>query len=110
MAEATKELCEARAESCEKIAGLNSAKIELRKRFAYKASSFRIMAKLAALDEVRLNEYEASLFKKIHGLAEIRRKPHGARSWFAGIGAFIFRARDLRMKEGADRIRRPSHG
>jgi len=53
-------------------------------RFAYKASSFRIMAKLAALDEVKLNEDDASAFKKIHGLAEIaRHKPDGLGSRLA---------------------------
>ena len=84
MTEGAKERFQARAESCEKIAGLESASIELRMRFAYKASSFRIMAKLAALDEVKLNEDDASALKKIHGLAEIaRHKPDGVRSRLA---------------------------
>jgi hypothetical protein len=47
------ERCRARAASCEKVVEQDSAPIEMRMRFARKASFFRIMAKLAALDETR---------------------------------------------------------
>jgi len=47
------ERCQARAVSCEKIVEQDSAPIELRMRFAHKANFFRIMAKLAALDEAK---------------------------------------------------------
>jgi len=42
-------------------------------RFARKASSFRIMAKLAARDQVKRTEDEVLALKKKSALAEIKR-------------------------------------
>ena len=69
----TEERCEARAASCEKVAGQDGAPVEMRRRFARKASSFRIMAKLAALDEAKRIEDEDLASKKTSALAEIAR-------------------------------------
>ena len=69
----TQERCRARAASCEKVAGQDTTPVEMRMRFARKANSFRIMAKLAALDEVRRIKNEALELKNKAALVELTR-------------------------------------
>jgi len=67
----TEKRFQARAASCEKVAGQETAPVEVRMRFARKASSFRIIARLAARDEGKRTKDEVLALKKKFALAEI---------------------------------------